>query len=210
MNGSLNSCRRHKGVIESGYAHREGPHIMNILSIPGRVCRFVIPCCLLAVVAVADDDSAAGSDADSDTDSGEYFKLEKCIQTQQIRRTYIVDDRTIIFYMSRKKIYMNQLPHRCSGLRIAGTFSYRLTAAGTRLCNIDLITVVRPFGGLSNTGASCGLGMFRPVTEEEVAMIRNKEVEAPPQDPAPAEASDESTSGESEVDDSEADNSTSD
>jgi len=181
---------------------------MNILSIPGRIFRFVMPCCLLAFVALADNDSSARSDGDSDGDSGEYFQLEKCVRTSQIRHTYIIDDRTIIFYMSHQKIFVNQLPYRCSGLRMAGTFSYR--PIGSQLCKVDTIKVVRSFGGRPDIGPSCGLGMFRPVTEEEVAMLKNKEVEAPPQEPESAEDSDEGASDESTADDGEADDSASD
>ncbi len=92
---------------------------MKILLICGRLCRILIPGLLCAVVAVADDDSAASSDADT----GEFFQLEDCIRTSQIRNTDILDDRTIIFYMSHQKIFVNQLPRRCSGLRIADAFS---------------------------------------------------------------------------------------
>ncbi|MAF84578.1 MAG: hypothetical protein QGH93_05195 [Gammaproteobacteria bacterium] len=158
---------------------------MKNLSRLGRVLRFIIPCCLLAVVAVADDDNKTGSDANA----GEDVLLEKCAQTNQIRHTSIVDDQTILFYMNQQKIFVNQLPHRCGGLRIAGAFSYRLT--NSRLCDIDTIKVVRTFGGRLDTGPSCGLGKFRLVTEEEVAQLRNKDDEKSPQDSEPAETTDQ-------------------
>jgi len=149
----------------------------------------IILCCLFAGMAMADDDGAV--DSDSGTSSGgnsdDYFQLEKCISPAWIRHTYIVDDRTIIFYMNQQKIFVNRLPHRCAGLRSAGTFSYRLR--GIRLCNIDTIKVVRSTGGRLDTGPTCGLGMFRPVTEEEAAMIRNNEAESPPQESEAAENS---------------------
>ncbi len=159
---------------------------MKSLSILGRACRLIFPCCLLVGVVMADDDSAASSDDESE----EYYQLEKCILPSRIRSTDIIDDRTIVFYMSQKKIFVNQLPRRCAGLRIAGAFSYRVSVA--RLCDIDRITVVDSFGGRVNRGASCGLGKFRPVTEEEVAMLKNKEIPPEPQEPAPAEDADDS------------------
>jgi len=152
---------------------------------------------------VAEDDSAVSSDADSDTLPDDYFQLENCIPASRIRRTSIVDDHTIIFYMNQQKIYVNHLPHRCAGLKIAGTFSYRLR--GSQLCSVDMITVVRAMGGGINTGPSFGLGSFRPVTEEEVAMLRNKEVGAPPQEPVSPEESDQSESDQSEADQGESD-----
>jgi len=175
---------------------------MSILSKSSRVFRFVIPFCLFAVIAMAGDDNATGSgidsdagsdehsDEDSDDYTGEYFQLENCIRRSAIRRTDIVDDRTIIFYMSQQKIFVNQLPNRCSGLRSAGTFAYRTT--GSQLCSVDTITVVRSMGRGLSSGPSCGLGKFRPVTKEEVAMLKNKEVEAPPQEPASGDNSDDS------------------
>jgi hypothetical protein len=157
---------------------------------------FLVLCCLLVGVAMADGDGAVDSDTDSDTssdgNSDDYFQLEQCISPGWIRHTYIVDDRTIIFYMNQQKIFVNRLPHRCAGLRSAGTFSYRLR--GTQLCNVDMIKVVRSTGGRLDTGPTCGLGMFRPVTEEEAEMIRQKEVEIPPQESESAENSDASDS----------------
>ena len=154
---------------------------MSILLKISRVSRIVIPGVLFAVIAMAGDDSSNGSQEESGSESDEYFQLENCISRSAIRRTEVIDDRTIVFYMSHQKIYLNRLPNRCSGLRSARTFSYRAT--GSQLCNVDTIKVVRSMGGRPNTGPSCGLGKFRPVTKEEVAMIKNKDVEIPPEEP---------------------------
>jgi hypothetical protein len=151
---------------------------MSILLKISRVSRIVIPGVLLAAIAMAGDDSANGSQEESDGDSDEYFQLENCISRSAIRRTEVIDDRTIVFHMSHQKIYLNQLPNRCSGLRSARTFSYRPT--GSQLCNVDTIKVVRSISGRPDIGPSCGLGKFRPVTKEEVAMIKNKDTEIPP------------------------------
>jgi len=148
----------------------------------GRVFRFIVFCSLLVPVipAIGATESSAQSDADSD----ELLQLETCIQTARIRRTYIVDDRTIIFYMNQKKIYVNNLPHRCAGLLSAGAFSYRTSIS--ELCNVDTIKVLWSTGSRIKFGPTCGLGKFRPVTEEEAAMIRNKEAELPPKESKPA------------------------
>lgn len=154
---------------------------MSILLKISRVSRIAIPGVLFAVIAMAGDDSSNGSQEESGSESDEYFQLENCISRSAIRRTEVIDDRTIVFYMSHQKIYLNRLPNRCSGLRSARTFSYRAT--GSQLCNVDTIKVVRSMGGRPDTGPSCGLGKFRPVTKEEVAMIKNKDVEIPPEEP---------------------------
>jgi len=160
---------------------------MTMLSKKSGLFRWFIPCCLLIAVAAAaaDDNGKAASDADSDADAGEYFKLENCVDTSRIRRTSIIDDRTIVFYMNQKKIFVNHLPYRCPGLKIAGTFSYRTSIS--QLCNVDTIKVIRSMGGRIDAGPSCGLGKFRPVTEEEVAMLRNKEIAPVPEEEESAE-----------------------
>jgi len=49
-------------------------------------------------------------------------------------------------------------------------------------------------------GPTCGLGKFRPVTEEELAMIKNKEIETLPEEFIPEESM---SSGESDAEDTE-------
>jgi hypothetical protein len=88
----------------------------------------------------------------------------------QLDRTDIIDDRNILFYMRGNEIYLNQLPHRCSGLRMADGFSYRRTIS--RLCNVDLIRPL-PRGGIGG-GVSCGLGTFRLITEDEILALKEE------------------------------------
>ena len=171
---------------------------MITASLPGRFFRLIVPCCLLAGAAIADGSNNGDSDVDSDDNSGDYLQLENCISTTRIRHTYIVDDRTIIFYMNQQKVFVNQLPYRCPGLRSARAFSYRLSVAA--LCNVDTITVTRTMGSGIETGPTCGLGKFRPVTREEAEMIRNKEIELPPLEPESAEDSDTSHSDQNDSD----------
>lgn len=124
---------------------------------------------------------------------------ERCISTSQLRRTDIIDDRTILFYMRGNEIYLNQLPNRCSGLRSADRFSYSPT--GNRLCNFDSITPLRDAGpgGLGmRGGVSCGLGNFKAITEDDVLVLKNKD--APDtemqEDPAEIEPLDEDAADE--------------
>ncbi len=142
--------------------------------------------CLIAVcLLLTGGPAAAEAVPDAAAVDDEVFALENCVQTQRIRRTEIVDDSTILFFMTpRDRIFVNRLPRRCSGLRLAGTFSYRSTTG--RLCNVDIIRVVRDLTTRTDIGAGCALGMFRPVTGDEVEVIRNREP-APPEDPAPGD-----------------------
>jgi hypothetical protein len=86
---------------------------------------------------------------------------QQCVRLAAIDRTEVVDDSNILFYMKNGDIYLNQLPHRCPGLRSREAFMYRTSL--TQLCNVDIITVLQNIGFGFSPGASCGLGMFRPM-----------------------------------------------
>jgi len=101
----------------------------------------IILCCLLAGIVMADDGGAVDSDSDSGTSSGgysdDYFQFKKCISPAWIRRTYIVDDHTIIFYMNncrvqaaRKRKGLPDYPCKSAGLVeypcFAGTIDPRI------------------------------------------------------------------------------------
>jgi len=105
---------------------------------------------------------------------------ERCILLNRISSTYIVDDYNILFYMRGGKIYRNPLPHRCGGLRNERRFMYRTSMS--RLCDLDIITVLYDQGFGLMPGPSCGLGRFYPITEEDAEALKN----APPSEP-PAE-----------------------
>ncbi|QMW24115.1 hypothetical protein [Sandaracinobacteroides saxicola] len=82
-----------------------------------------------------------------------------CVDLARIREARVVDDQTIDFILSDGRTLRNTLPYRCSGLGFEKAFSYATSLS--RLCKVDIITVIRQGGGPS-TGASCGLGMFVP------------------------------------------------
>ncbi|MBA4354339.1 MAG: hypothetical protein C0409_06565 [Novosphingobium sp.] len=83
-----------------------------------------------------------------------------CIQLQSIRESRVRDDWTIDFRTNGNQWYRNTLPNRCNGLGFEQAFSYATSLS--RLCNVDIITVISTAGGPINRG-SCGLGEFTPV-----------------------------------------------
>jgi hypothetical protein len=96
---------------------------------------------------------------------------ERCIPLQSIKQTKIVDDQTVIFYVGSKR-YKNRLPHPCSGLAGADRFTYRTTES--KLCNVDVITVLNQLGTDYMPGASCGLGMFEPIDQQQLDQLTKK------------------------------------
>jgi hypothetical protein len=122
-----------------------------------------------------------------------------CIVTTSLDRTQAVDDRTILFYMRGKKVYRNYLPRKCPGLERENRIMYK--TRGSRLCDVDTITVLEQWGARLSPGFTCPLGSFVPITLEEVEdltrksdaprdAIEGKAVELPP---AEAEAADGDT-----------------
>lgn len=148
--------------------------------------RLIVCCVLLATAATAEDGVNEAEGGADDAAREEAATEVNCIRRASIRSTDIVDDRTIIFNMSQQQFYVNELPNRCFGLRNARTFSYRVT--GSQLCNVDTIRVVRSLGGRPDTGPACGLGMFRPVSKEEVEALKNRDRDAPDEETVPDEA----------------------
>ena len=100
---------------------------------------------------------------DDDAEADDLLGTTQCITLTSLNRTQVVDGRNILFYMKNGDIFLNLLPRDCPGLRPRGSFSYRTNQ--NRLCNVDIITVLQNFGMGVSPGASCGLGMFRPLDE---------------------------------------------
>jgi hypothetical protein len=125
---------------------------------------------LAATVSFAD---AADDDVDADVDG-----IENCISTRILRRTEVVDDRHILFYLSGKKVYLNILPNLCSGLSRERRFSY--TSISQRLCRLDSIRILSDVGGTIHQGRSCRLGYFHLTSEEEIEAAQNRMAEPPP------------------------------
>lgn len=80
-----------------------------------------------------------------------------CISTINMR-SQVRSDRVIDFTVARKT-YRNTLPQACPSLGFEQRFAYTLPT--TRLCSVDIITVIRD--PVLSAGPSCGLGKFQPV-----------------------------------------------
>lgn len=81
-----------------------------------------------------------------------------CVQVRSIRSTNAISESTIIFRMTDKSLYRNDLPAGCPRLKADNRISYRVTTGS--LCQGDTVTVFDSFG---NEWASCGLGRYTPV-----------------------------------------------
>jgi hypothetical protein len=131
-------------------------------------------------------DANATASSESDSDPGQQAREDAlaldsltesraCVSTVRIRSTDIIDDRTIVFRMNNSEIYLNRLRNRCSGLRMAGSFSYEVRS--TQLCDLDIIRVLDYIGGELRPGVGCGLGKFRLITKEQLEILRESGID---------------------------------
>jgi len=90
---------------------------------------------------------------------------ERCVATNRIRDTDVIDNQTILFEMAGGDWYSNVLDRSCPGLARANRFMYEVRSG--RLCDIDLITVLEQRGAQLEPGFTCKLGQFHPITELE-------------------------------------------
>ncbi|HMB73022.1 MAG TPA: hypothetical protein VKQ06_05585 [Gammaproteobacteria bacterium] len=132
--------------------------------------RLVIPLILslFGLTAAAQDgaqDGAQDATEQAEVDS----EPERCVRTRSIRRTKVIDDQTIAFFMRNGDVLINSLPNRCPQLAREDRFAY--TARAGQLCNTDVITVLLQFAGRLENGFTCRLSDFVPANEETVEIM---------------------------------------
>jgi hypothetical protein len=94
---------------------------------------------------------------------------EDCIITSRIDQTEAIDDQNIIFRMRGNRVYRNTLPRTCPNLQRENRIAW--TTSMARLCSIDTITVLEPYGVGFRPGFTCRLGQFVPLSPAEVEDI---------------------------------------
>lgn len=92
---------------------------------------------------------------------------KRCINTGWILKTKVIDDGNVVFMMRRNEMYLNTLRSRCRGLARYGRFAYTIQTRS--LCELERITIVEEGTIGRPQGRSCTLGMFQPVTMDDLA-----------------------------------------
>ncbi|MBY0521094.1 MAG: hypothetical protein K2P79_11800 [Sphingomonas sp.] len=103
---------------------------------------------------------AAARDARAIPEATPDGKPASCIPLRGIRESRVRSDQVIDFVMQSGKVYRNTLPGPCPQLGFEERFSYATSLS--QLCSVDIITVL--YTTPIARGASCGLGLFQPVT----------------------------------------------
>jgi hypothetical protein len=117
--------------------------------------------CIAALAAAG----ASSAQEEADRESRDRDRnATHCVRVQSIDQIDIVDSDTMVFRLRGDDVYRNELPYNCPGLQSGDTLMYRTTVG--QLCDVDVITVLEDWGFGFAPGASCGLGMFHPITEQ--------------------------------------------
>src|SRR4051812_23667524 len=88
---------------------------------------------------------AAPITAQDGRDGASSGDARSCIPLNDIDRTSVIDDNTILFYgRGHDDVYRNDLPRSCPELRNEERFMYRVSLA--QLCSNDTITVLEDAG----------------------------------------------------------------
>lgn len=118
--------------------------------------------CLTSPFSLAEDKPDTAMEATQKMATGD---AERCLGITRIRDMDVLDSRNILFRTRPDQVYLNTLPRSCGGLTRFKTISYKTSLH--ELCDVDIITVLNDVGGGYMPGASCGLGKFYPISNED-------------------------------------------
>jgi len=97
----------------------------------------------------------------------------RCVGLQEIDKTTVVDESTVLFYLKNRTIYENRLARTCPGLANRGTtLMYRVVL--DQLCDGDTINVLDNHGFGYIQTAACGLGVFAPIEPDAAEALLAK------------------------------------
>jgi len=157
-----------------------------------RFCILAATLCLLILLPLnAQEEAPIIEEEDS------IIEGQRCLSSRPIRKTEVLDDQNILFYIRGAAIYLNHLPKPCKNLAREGRFLYRTTVA--RICRSDIINILTDSGGGLGLGRACKLGTFYAITREDVEKLKTPRAVEPKTIP-PAEPEEPGTgaSGETE------------
>jgi hypothetical protein len=104
-------------------------------------------------------------------ESEDYVQAQRCLSTHSYNSVEILDDRNVLFKGIGDRYWINQLRHRCIGLRRNSTPVFRLR--DSQICDMDTFQGVDSvFGMWDRSTATCSLGKFTPISREQADAIR--------------------------------------
>ena len=147
------------------------------------ICTLVASCVAFAGCATSPEDEQRRMDMEADIDEIlsyeldplEYGETRKCLSESEYRSYRALGKRHLLFWGRQDKRWVNVLRGRCSNLDRDSIFIMEHTT-GTQLCKLDRFRVGDRLDSVRNasTMPTCVLGVFKPVTEDQVKEIENR------------------------------------
>ncbi len=127
----------------------------------------------LSSVACADQQPLDVEDLlSAEPQAEDYVEDLRCLPSRRIRSVTALDDRHIVFRISRDERYLVQLQRRCPGIRSNDTIAYE-SSNGMSVCRHDSIRGTFGYGpGSRQLGPRCRITGFQKVTLEQVELLR--------------------------------------
>ncbi len=126
--------------------------------------RICTPTALLSALLALLSPTAPTVAADEDADTS---VAQNCIRHNQLRRTKVLGERNIVFVTRDGSIYNNELPRQCPSMRRNALLNYAVD--GGNMCAGDSFQVLWQVGTNYMPAFVCQLGMFAPISEDEMA-----------------------------------------
>ena len=96
-------------------------------------------------------------------------KAQRCLRLGVYDEVEVIDEERLIFRGIGGKVWLNQLRQRCIGMRPNDTVLLELRDG--RVCNLDTVSTVDKFLFWGRKSASCSLGNFEPISEEQAKLL---------------------------------------
>ena len=101
-----------------------------------------------------------------------YIDERRCIQSARIREVEVLDDRHLIFRMSRDQYYLVQFDRRCPTMNRYSTIAYE--SSGSRVCALDSIHPINGFAGVGGSFMiSCQIPGFQAIDPAQLSLLRD-------------------------------------
>ena len=106
-------------------------------------------------------------------DSGPDIEGQRCLPSRRIRSVDVLDNRTLVFELTRDTHYLVRLKHSCFGLRRDTPISYEIH--GSQFCSLDGFRALERWSlDQLVPGPRCSIPSFIPVTETELALVEDR------------------------------------
>ena len=113
----------------------------------------------------------------------------RCLNARTIRRTHVINDDYVVFWIQGRRLFLNALPKSCKGLSRDRRFSFETSTRS--LCVRDKIRVLEESASGFYEGRFCTLGLFYPMSEEDLAsFIQDRTVTPQPEEVESADVED--------------------